>query len=384
MPKRALTEAAVQRLKPPTKGQIDIFDSGFPGLALRISYGGRRSWVFFYRFGGKLRRMTLGTYPALTLAEARQAWRDARTEAQRGGDPSRARKIDRPATDFKNVAAQWILRDQAKNKSHAIVARLIDVNVLPAWEHRQIADIGPRDVVEVIDTIVDRGAPVTARRVHAHLHRLFRWAKSRHIIASNPVADLEKPGEETPRQRALTDDELLTVWRAAETVGWPFGHAVRLLILTGCRREEIGQLRWTEIEGDAIRLGAGRTKSGVEHIVPLSITARAIIESLPKVSGCEFVFTVDGKKPISGWPRAKQRLDKVAAIEPWRIHDLRRTTATGLQKLKVPLAVTEAVLGHISGARSGIVGVYQTHDYADEKRTALGAWGARVMALVAQ
>jgi integrase len=383
LPKRALTEAAVQRLKPPASGQVDIFDQGFPGLALRISYGGRKSWVFFFRIGGRLRRMTLGTYPALTLAEARQAWRQARTEAQSGRDPSRAGKREKTPTDFKNVAGEWILRDQAKNRSRRIVARLIDVNVLPAWEHRQIGDIGRRDVLDVIDAIVDRGAVITARRVQAHLHRLFRWAVGRGIVQSNPLTDLPKPGAETKRDRVLSDEELLSVWNAAGEIAWQFGNAVRLLILTGARREEIGQLRWSEVRGDYIELDGSRTKSGAPHVIPLSTPARAIIEALPRILGSPFVFTIDGLKPISGWPRVKARLDGLSAIAPWRIHDLRRSTATGLQKLKTPLQVTEAILGHTAGTRAGVVGIYQRHDYADEKRTALEVWGAHVAALVA-
>jgi integrase len=382
VPKKTLTDAVVQRFKLPATGQVDVFDKGYPGLSLRVSYGGGKSFVFFYRIGGRLRRMTLGTYPAMSLADAREAWRKARQDAKSGRDPSQAGKHAPGATDFKNVAAEWILRDQAKNKSRRIVARLIDVNVLTAWEHRQITEIGRRDVLDVIDAIVDRGAVVTARRVQAHLHRLFAWALGRGIVDKNPLAGLPKPGEETPRKRILSDDELLMVWRASEQLGWPFGHAIRLLILTGARREEIGQLRWAEIDERSINLAGTRTKSGEPHSIPLSAPARAIIESLPRIKDSELTFTIDGKKPVSAWSRAKAKVDELANIEPWRIHDLRRTTATGLQKLKVPLTVTEAVLGHISGSRAGIVSVYQVHDYADEKQAALSAWGAHVIALV--
>ena len=382
MPKKALTDAAVQRLKPPEKGQVDVFDQGFPGLALRMSYGGRKSWVFFYRYGQKLRRMTLGTYPALSLAEAREAWRDARTEAQSGRDPSRAGKGDKPATDFKNVAGQWILRDQAKNKSRAIVARLIDVNVLPAWEHRQIGDIGRRDVLDVIDAIVDRGAVVTARRVQAHLHRLFRWAVGRGIIETNPLADLPKPGSETPRVRVLSDDELVALWNAVDQLNWQFRDATRLLILTGARREEIGQLRWSEIVGNDVKLEASRTKSALPHTIPLSAPARGVIDGVPRIAGSQYVFTVDGIKAVSGWSRTKARIDTLAGIEPWRIHDLRRTVATGLQRLGINLQTIEAVLGHTSGSRSGIVGVYQRHSFDAEKRIALEAWAGHVDTLL--
>jgi integrase len=382
LPKVALTDAAVQRFKPPAKGQVEYFDRGYPGLALRVSYGGGKSWVFFYRIGGKLRRMTLGGYPALSLAEAREAWRNARADSQVGRDPSTARKHRMGATDFRSVAAQWILRDQAKNKSRAIVARLIDKNVMPYWEHRQVADIGRPDVLEVIDTIVDRGAVITARRVQAHLHRLFRWAVGRGIVASNPVADLPKPGTEAKRDRVLSDTELVAVWNAAGEIPWQFGEAMRLLILTGARREEIGQLRWSEVVDGQICLSAARTKSGEPHTIPLSRFAWTVLESLPRVNDSDFVFTFDGVKPISGWSRKKERMNELAQIEPWRIHDLRRTVATGLQKLRTPLQVTEAVLGHVSGSRAGIVGVYQRHDYADEKRTALKAWAGHVETLL--
>jgi len=388
LPKKSLTDAAVQRLKPPPKGQVDHFDMGYPGLALRISYGGGKSFVYFYRIGARLRRMTLGTYPAISLAEAREAWRDARQDVKAGRDPSQARQYGRGATDFKNVAAEWIVRDQAKNKSRRIVARLLDVNVLPFWGHRQIADIGRRDVLDVIDGIVDRGAVITARRVQAHLHRLFAWAVGRGIVAVNPLSNLPKPGSEAPRERALTDAELMAVWQGADELGWPFGPAFRLLILTGARRAEIGELRWSEIakidgRGE-IKLSGDRTKNGRPHIIPLSTLAAGVVENLPRVGDSEFVFTVDGKKPISGWTRAKAKLDKLAAIEPWRTHDLRRTTATGLQKLKVPLTVTEAVLGHTTGSRAGIVGVYQVHNYADEKRSALEAWARHIETLLGQ
>jgi integrase len=325
--------------------------------------------------------MTLGQHPAISLAEARQAWRQARQEVQSGRDPS-ARKLAMGATNFKSVAAEWILRDQAKNKSKAIVARMIDRDVLPAWEHRQITDIGRRDVLDVIDAVADRGAVIMARRLQAHLHRLFKWAVGRGIIEVNPLADLPKPGSETRRDRVLSDQELVKVWKAAEQSGYPYECAIKLLILTGARREEIARLRWSEWDGLSIRLTAERTKNGEPHEIPLSTAAMSVLGSVPRIAGSEYVFTRDGRKPIADWGRAKARLDELASIAPWRVHDLRRTTATGLQKLGTPLQVTEAILGHTAGSRAGVVGIYQRHDYANEKRAALEAWGAHVMALV--
>jgi integrase len=382
MPKRALTDASVKRLKPPKSGQLDIFDRGYPGLALRVSYGGGKSWAFFYRYGlnsdGKprLRRMRLGIYPAMSLAQSREAWRAARHEVLAGRDPSQ--RIETGATDFVGVFHEWLKRDQAKNRSHDQVKQIIEKNV--HWGQRRIADIGRRDVLDVIDAIVARGSPITACRVHAHLHRLFKWSVGRGIIASNPMADMPLPATSPKRERVLSDVELAAVWRASEQLGWPFGPVIQLLILTGARREEIGKLQWSEIEGNEITLSGERTKNGEPHYIPLSKPAFAILKGGKRIG--PFVFTFSGTNPVTGWSQTKHRLDELVEIPPWRIHDLRRTAATGLQKLKTPLQVTEAILGHTSGSRAGIIGIYQRHDYADEKRAALEAWGAYVMALV--
>ena len=382
MVKRSLTDAAVKRLKPPDKGQLDVFDQGYPGLALRISYGGRKAWVYFYRAGSKLRRYTLGTYPALSLREAREAWRDAKEARDKGRDPAADRKRQTGATDFRNVFDEWLRRDQSGNRSHDAVKRLIEKDAMPIWEHRSVMDLGRRDVLDVLDTVVDRGSPVTARRLHSHLHRFFRWCAQRGIIAANPMTDMEKPGRETRRERVLSDDELKKIWVPAGAAGWPFGPAIQLLILTGARRGEIGGLRWSEVKDANLHLSGDRTKNGEPHTIPLSKPARAIVKELPKVDKSKLVFTTTGTTSISGWTRAKTELGKHAKIEPWTIHDLRRTVATGLQRLGVSLQVIEAILGHTSGSRSGVVGTYQRHSFDKEKAAALETWGAHVLAVV--
>ena len=378
--RRALTDLAVQKLSLPERGQRDHFDPSYPGLVVRASHGGRKTWVFMFRVGRRQRRMTLGTYPAMSLAEARQAWREARSEVEAGRDPCRVK--ERATTDVDGVVAEWLRRDQAKNRSAPQTARKIERHVLPVWGHRDITDIRRRDVLDLIDEIADRGAPVEARRVHAHLHRLFKWAVGSGIVESNPLQDLPKPGEEVPRDRVLSADELVAVWNAAGELPWYHGQIVRLLILTGTRREEVGQLRWSEVGDDRIELQGARTKNGKSHLIPLSAPARSILSELPHINGSDYVFTLDGMKPVTSWSRNKKELDKISGITGWQVRDLRRTVATGLQRLGVRIEVTEAVLNHVSGARGGIVGVYQTHDYLDEKREALEAWGAKVVGLV--
>jgi integrase len=382
LPRRALTAASVDRIKSPGSGQVEHFDKGFPGLALRISYGGGKSFVYFYRIGGKLRRMTLGTYPAISLAQAREAWRKARQDVAAGRDPAKVLKREASGTNFESVAREWLKRDQAKNKTVAEVERTVARELLPTWGHRAVSDITRRDIRDLIDGIADRGAPIMALRVHAYVHRFFRWCVGRDIIETNPATDLPKPASAKQRDRVLSDEELTAVWKAAGELGWPFGVAIRLLILTGARRNEIGQLKWSEIKGDVIALDGARTKNAEPHTIPLSNAASTILHCVPRIANSEPIFTTNGTTSISAWSRAKRNLDDLSGVKDWRIHDLRRTVATGLQKLGVNLQTIEAVLGHTSGSRSGVVGVYQRHSFDAEKRAALDAWGTYVMAVV--
>lgn len=419
-----LTTAAIERLKPPAAGQADHFDKGYPGLALRCSYKGAKTFVHVYRFNGKLHRATLGRFPAMSLADAREAWRRGREAIERGDNPAK-QKAANPDT-FAAVAAEWLKRDQATNRSAADVARRIAREATPLWGERLITAITRRDVIELIDEVVDRGHPIAARRLHAHLHRLFRWAVGRGILDRNPMTDLPKVGQEVRRDRVLSEVEIAAIWQACAALGaaeedgfptgWPFGPALRLLLLTGARKEEICSLRWSEIVGDAINLPRERTKNGEARTIPLSTPAQRLIASLPHIGESAFVFTTTGRSSISGWSKAKRTVDEkiaeelagataaggetdqqpaspvpmeggedeAAGTKPWRIHDIRRTVATGLQRLGVSLQVIEAVLGHISGSRAGIVGVYQRHAFEPEKQHALAQWADELMRIVSK
>jgi integrase len=282
---------------------------------------------------------------------------------------------------FATVAEQWLRLDCAprhKASSLKVTERIVDHDLLPALGQKHIDQITRRDVAALIDSVVTR-APAKARGVHAALHRMLRWSVGRGIITSNPMDGMETPGKPSSRERVLTDAELAGAWKACEGV---HGDAVKLLILTGARREEIAQLKWSEIQNGAIHLSNGRSKNGQAHIIPLSAPARELLASLPRIADSEFVFTVDGARPIGAWSHAKRKLDAASGIKAWVIHDIRRTVATGMQKLGVTLQVVEAVLGHTSGSRGGIVGIYQRHDFASEKRAALEQWGDHVMTLV--
>jgi integrase len=366
-------------MRPPAKGQFETFDIAYPGLALRVSYGGAKSWSMFYRHSGRLRRLELGRYPAVSLNAAREMWREARGSLAKGIDP---RGEDRNAETFAAAIAQWLASDDQKENrvsSRKQVEGAVKGNLLPMWGERRVDSITKRDILAVLDTVKAR-APVMAKFVYAVLGQFFKWAIYRDIVAINPMATVKPIKAASSRDRVLTDDELVSVWRA--TYEGPYGAAARLLMLTGARREEISQLKWGEIVGTNIELAADRTKNGEAHTIPLSTPAREVLASIKRAAG-DYIFSVDGgKKPLNGWSPAKVKLDKAANIAPWRIHDLRRTLATGLQKMGVNLQTTEAVLGHTSGSRAGVVGIYQRHDYATEKAAALEAWGAHVIGLV--
>jgi integrase len=260
-------------------------------------------------------------------------------------------------------------------------------------------------VHDMLDEIIDRSALVQANRVFSQFRAMCRWAVGRGIIDRAPTEGLTAPSVEARRERVLTDAELCLAWRAAGIIGWPFGAVAELLILTGARKSEVANMRWSELDlaGRVWRLPKERSKNGREHTVPLSDPAIAILEGLPRIGDAAdgFVFSVRSGAPIRGFSRAKMIIDRtilelmraaasargddpqrVRAPEPWVLHDLRRSVATSLQRLGVRLEVTEAVLNHVSGSRGGVTGIYQRHTWAEEKRAALDAWAARLDAIL--
>jgi integrase len=213
---------------------------------------------------------------------------------------------------------------------------------------------------------------------------MCRWAVSRGIIERSPAEGIDPPSTETVRDRVLSLDELRLVWRAAERQGFPFGPIIKLLILTGQRRSEVGGMEWGEIdlENRLWTILATRAKNRRQHTIPLSPQAMGIIKGLPRFSGSKFCFTVRNTAP-SGFAKAKERLDKsIAPIKPWTIHDIRRSTATGLAGLGVNLPVIERLLNHVSGTFGGIVSIYQKHSFEPEMRDAMERWGRRIEDLV--
>ncbi|WP_034996681.1 tyrosine-type recombinase/integrase [Beijerinckia mobilis] len=385
------------RVTPASRREVP--DGRVRGLYFIQQPSGKASWAVRYRSkaDGKPVKLTLGAWPALDLVNARAKAMAALAAVETGEDPAsekRRAKEEAKATKsasldrIDSVVETFIVRHaQAKNRSWAETDRILKKEVLSIWSGRSLSSISRAEVHDLLDGIVDRGAPVMANRVLAALRRLCNWAIERGIIETSPCSGIKAPSSERSRDRILDDTELAAVWQASEKLGWPFGPIVQLLILTGARREEVAAMRWNEIdlEQKLWTLPASRAKNGKEHVIPLSPQAIAILEALPRIkSGKHLVFTVTGETAVSGFTRAKERIDAFLpeGIPHWTLHDLRRTLASGCARLGVAPQVVEAILNHKSGTIRGVAAVYNRYTYETEKRAAMYAWANHVNAAV--
>lgn len=395
-----LKAATVETLQATDKRQ-EIPDDLCTGLYLVVQPTGKKSWQVRYRHGGVHRRMTLATFPTLTLAAARVRAREVMAAASEGRDPAeevKAAKAPKPEDDrdkIKTLIGQYDKRHLKGLKSGDVVRRELDRFVVKEWGERDIHSITKRDVIDLLDGIADSGRVVTANRVRAYLNKFLNWAVERDILPLSPATGVKPVAKEASRDRVLTDDEIRWFWQACEAEGFPWGPLGKVLLLTGQRLNEAAQITEGEIGGDLWHLSADRTKNGRAHDVPLSDAVQAVLGAVERIEGKPgFIFTTTGTTPVSGFFKARAHLaeamERLAAeergeaveIPRWTFHDLRRTAATGMARLGIPVRVTEAVLNHISGTGGGIVAVYQRHDYADEKRQALEAWGRFVLSQV--
>jgi integrase len=404
---KVLTAKSVEGAKPGASRR-EIPDAGLPGLYLVVQTSGAKSWALRYRVGPKqtTRKLTLGRYPAVGLSDARREAQSAARQVELGEDPAAAKQAQKAAAAIaendardkvKTLVDQFDRRHLSKIRSGPHVRRFLDRFVLPAWGDRDIHEISKRDVLDLLDGIVDGGTPVTANRVLAAVRKFCNWLVERDVIERSPATGVKPPTKEKSRDRVLSDDEIRWLWKGTEVEGQPFGPMARMLLLTGQRLGEVVGMTEREIAGDNWHLPATRTKNARAHDVPLSEAAQAVLAGVKRISGSKrYIFTTNGEAPVSGFDRAatrlRSRVEKIAAEERgepvtvplWTFHDMRRTCASGMARLGIPVAVTEAVLNHVSGSTSGIVAVYQRHDYASEKRAALEAWARYVLALVAE
>lgn len=386
MPKRKLTAASVEKLAPPKKGRTEYFDIVLPGFALRVTDKGSKSWVYFYRIHGRQRRMTIGSYPAFDLAQAREEARAAQREVEKGNDPAGTRveaRRQKPDT-VREVVEKYAERHlRPNNKTAGEVERMFARHVLPAWRERPMHDITRRDIIELIDGVADRTSPTRANRVLANVRRLFSWAVERDIINATPVAGVRPPGKERSRERVLSDDEIRAFWSACDETGWPFGPFFQMLIVTAQRRNEVSHMRWSDIDEDSGVWSLPRewTKADRGHEVPLSPLALRILESIPNVGSFVFMSGRVEDRPISGFGKAKARLDEISGLSGWRLHDLRRTAGTNMARLGIPISIISRVLNHAEG---GVTKIYARASYLEQKRDALGTWAGRLETIIGE
>src|SRR5262245_35002233 len=385
-----LTVKTVEAMRPGAERR-EIPDDHMGGLYFVVQPTGGRSWCVRYRHQGVSRKHTLGSYPAINLKAARQLAAKALRAVAEGRDPGREKILARSAkADSVDRIVEEFLERHVRRSNRPRTAketeRLLRRHVLPRWRGRMVHEITRRDVLDILDRVVDAGAPVTANRVLAAVRKLFNWSIARDILAASPCVGVKPPTAERARDRVLSDDELRLVWQAADKLGGTFGPLVKLLALTGQRRDEVAQMQWDEIDIDhrLWTLAPARVKNNQPHEVPLGAAALAVLERVPRVAGSPFVLTNGGASPANGYSQGKRRIDALlpTGIPHWTLHDLRRTCASGMARFGINLPVIEKVLNHASGSFAGVVGIYQRHSFADEKRAALEAWGRHVDALV--
>ena len=412
MTPRKLTKKTVDALRP-TEQRYEVRDTSTPGFAVRVNPSGAKTFIYRYRIGGRGGRAQVFTIGKLSdtfrVGDARNIAKDCENEVRLGRDPQgkkRAERLMLAASDFSDLVDQFVDQYASKNRTAEETRRILTADAVSVWGKRSPHEITRADVAALIAKVSKRGS-YAGRALHAQLRRLFAWSVETGRLEVSPMAGLKAPGKAVSRDRTLDDDEIVSVWQAAQEIGWPYGHIYQLLLLTGQRRAEVGRMSWDEINWDKKlwTIPRERAKNDSGHMVPLSEAALDVLRNAQaeparlidqeqrenggkQVNAWTFVFTRDGVAAVDHFSKAKRRLDEKIleldemALAPWRVHDLRRTVATGLARLGVSLPVIEKTLNHTSGSFSGIVSVYQKHEFLDERREALNKWAAHVASVL--
>ncbi len=402
--KRTLTDKGVKALKPAPK-PYQWMDTEVRSFGVRVLPSGVKSFILYRRFPGSKKpvRRSVGTYGELSLAEAREKAREWNSLAEKGLDPAietvRRREAEQEAkrisevNTFGSAFEAYLKRKACKLRSGPKIESEIR-REFASWMARPLADIDQREVKNAIQAVIDRGATTQAHALFAMLRGLLNWVVDTgdFNLAASPCNGIKPAvliGERNIRDRVLKDFELGAFWRASEALGYPFGKFFQLLALTALRRDEAANAEWPEIEGGLWVIPPSRMKNGAAHAIPLTTDIPALLEGLPRLSGGGFLFsTTGGRRPISGFSKAKARLDALMRtdleaqgkpFEPFVLHDVRRTCRTRFSALPVEEVVRELLMAH---ARPGLHKVYDLHAYQDEKAHALKLWHAKLRTIV--
>lgn len=384
MPRAKLTDRTIKALKPPEHGQVDYFDDSPRGFGVRVSQSGHRSFFVMYRFQGRLRRHTLGPYPHLTLATARQMAKDALHAVAHGKDPGAAKQADRRAETFGELADDYLKSHAKPNKrSWKEDERILKHDLLPHWRGRKAKDITRRDVWAVLTPISDeRGSPIMANRTLALARRIFNFGIEREIVPSNPCYKIKAPAAERERDRVLGHDELRALWKALPATPAWFQIVFKLYLFTLQRHHEVLGMGRSEIDLEAgwWTIPASRTKNGLVHRVPL---APAVVELLSdwtrSNSHPEWVFPSPVHSgPLATLQKPVRLLRKLSGVE-FRTHDLRRTAASNMTSIGIPRHTVARILNHLE---RDVTRVYDRYSYDAEKRSALRRWSDELVLLI--
>ena len=398
-----LTDAKIRSLAPPAAGRKEWPDHIVPGLRIRVGQSGAKTFVLRKRVGGRWRNITIGTFKEyFGLADARRKARSILLDIENGkGAPRPAKEDGTTLTGrlmFTFLWEQYLERAcRGHKRSTSEIERIGKKFLLPRFGDRMADSITRSEITSLVEDVTYRNPQQPTlregRTVHQRLSAFYSWAMPKlERLQANPCHYAWRPPLGKPRDRFLSDDEIRLFWYACGELGWPFGPGFKLLLVTGQRRGEVFGASRNEIQDGIWTIPGDRAKNGIAHIVPLPRLALDIFAALPVADGTDNFFAVPGNPNAvsSGFSKGHPRmLRKMAekqdgkAVEHFVLHDLRRTAATGMQRLGVPMPVTEAVLNHISGSRGGIAGVYQRHDYFEEKKDALAKWANEIERIVA-
>lgn len=371
-----LTARMVASIKP-TKVRKEYFDSATPGLALRVTPTGAKSWTVLYRHRGRLRRLTLGSTSVVTLAAARDRARDELHGVTKGADPATVKQEGRKAEVISDLADLYIEKwAKPRKRSWKADDNLLRKKILPAWKHRAIRDITRQDVIRLVDGVAET-APIVANRVAALLSKMFAFALDRDLVTASPAVRIPRPGTEQARDRVLTEDELQALWNAFNALEPSMAAFYKLRLVTAQRGGEVASMRWQDVDlGSAWwTIPSASSKNKLAHRVPLSETAVDLITALQHDKSKPEDFVLEGA-------RGKRQQAEAAAMFPvkdFRGHDLRRTAASLMVGSGVSRLSVSKILNHVERS---VTAVYDRHSYDAEKRAALDGWARSLESIV--
>lgn len=376
-----------------TKKDIDAFiyaggwdvrwDTSLPGFGVRVYPTGKKAYVLSYRnASGDKRLLTLGQTSKITLDKAKEVALKELAQIVDKKDPVQEKRLKRQGPTVADIFEDYLERYlKPKNRSWKESERMFRHDILPAFGRKAIQDVTSQDIVALLDKVVDRGSGTMSNRILANIKRFFNWSIERGLLQHSPADKIRKQAPEESRDRVLSGKEVKAIWQACENEGYPFGTLVQFLLVTAQRKGEVASMRWQDIDLETNLWTIPReiTKTDKRHRIPLSPLALSLLERAklccPEKS--VYVFTTIGDTPFSGFSKAKTRLDKTVenvVRDEWRLHDLRRTAASGMAQAQVLPHVIDKVLNHTSGVISGVAAVYNRHDYVQEISEALRKW----------